>query len=206
MADTEELLKRWSAIAPVEDDRWRELVPGPSVVELGARLSAVPSQFLDDQISLPALAGDVLGRQRARQLSALPFADHQPVRRGVAIGLWLFASESVLAPLQPGLVDRQPTLALDALGLRLAPIVDPARWLAEADRREEAVRTFLFWNGQLPQGETVQAAQAALAARDSLRFNQALAASFAEHRHRDELRRRLEAARAREAAARYTRE
>ncbi|MGC3955723.1 MAG: hypothetical protein QM804_15980 [Propionicimonas sp.] len=124
----------------------------------------------------------------------------------MAIGLWLFASESVLAPLQPGLVDRQPTLALDALGLRLAPIVDPARWLAEADRREEAVRTFLFWNGQLPKGETVQAAQAALAARDSLRFNQALAASFAEHRHRDELRRRLEAARAREAAARYTRE
>ena len=206
MADTEDLLKRWSAIAPVEEDRWRSLIPGPVVVELGARLSSVPAQFLDDRVSLRALAGDVLGQRTALQLTALQFADHDPVRRGVSIGLWLFASESVLAPFEPGLDVRQPALPLDALGLRLAPIVDPARWLSEADRREEAVRPFLFWNGQLPRGEPPQAARAALAARDSLRFNQALAASFAEHRHRDELRRRLEDARAREAAARYARE
>lgn len=206
MADTEELLKRWSAIAPVEDTQWQQLVTGPSVVELGARLSAVPSQFLDDRISLHALANDILGRQWALQLTAIRFADHSPVRRGVAIGLWLFASESVLAPLKHRLSTHQPTVPLDAFGLRLAPIVDPAQWLSDAQRREEAVRTFLLWNGQLPQGETPQLARAALAARDSLRFNQALAASFAEHRHRDELRRRLEDARAREAAARYARE
>lgn len=206
MADTEELLRRWSAIAPVADDHWRHAAPGPSVVALATRLSTVPSQFLDEQVSLPALAGDVLGRAMASQLASLQFAGDDRVRRGVAIGLWLFASESVLAPLDPGLSGAYATVALDALGLRLAPIVDPVEWLSDAERREEAARTFLFWNGQLPHGETREQARAALAARDSLRFNEALAASFAEHRHRDELRRRLEEARAREAAARYTRE
>lgn len=206
MADTEELLRRWSAIAPVEDDHGRHLTAGPPVIALAARLSAVPSQFLDEQVSIQALAGDVLGRAMASQLTSLQFADDDRVRRGVAIGLWLFAGESVLAPLDPGLSGRRPTLALDALGLRLAPIVDPVQWLSDAERREEATRTFLFWNGQLPHGETREEALAALAARDSLRFNEALAASFAEHRHRDELRRRLEEARAREAAARYSRE
>lgn len=206
MADTEDLLKRWSALAPVEDEVWRALRPGPSVVQVATRLSAVPSQFLDEQVSLRALAGDILGRRAAEQLTALQFATDSRVRRGAAIGLWLFASESVLAPIGRGLLTTAPALPVDALGLRLAPVVDPAQWLSDADRREEATRTFLLWNHQLPEGETPGAARAALAARDSLRFNEALAASFAEHRHRDELRRRLEEARAREAAARYTRE
>ena len=115
MADTEELLRQWSSIAPVEDDQWASLRPGPSVVAVAARLSTVPADFLAEQASIPALAGDLLGTHTLPRL-------------------------------------------------------------------------------------------AALAARDSLRFNQALAASFAEHRHRDELRRRLDEARAREAAARYSRE
>lgn len=206
MADTEELLKRWSAIAPVEDDQWRNTTEGPSVLALGARLSAVPAQFLDERISVRAVTNDIVGPWSTQQLTALEFTADDRVRRGLAIGLWLFASESVLAPLAPGLINSRPVLALDALGLRLAPIVDPALWLSDAERREEAVRTFLLWNGQVPHGETAPEARAALAARDSLRFNEALAASFAEHRHRDELRRRLEEARAREAAARYTRE
>ena len=218
MADTEELLRQWSAIAPVEDDQWASLRPGPSVLAVAARLSTVPSDFLDEQVSIRALAGDLLGTHTLSRLAALPFAADDRVRRGVAIGLWLFASELLLGSFDPPLsvgpreseslplVDPRDTLALDALGLRLAPVVDPAEWIADPERREEAARTFLLWNGQLPAGERPDAARAALAARDSLRFNQALAASFAEHRHRDELRRRLEDARAREAAARYSRE
>ncbi len=218
MAETEELLTRWSAIAPVEDDQWASLRPGPSVVAVAARLSTVPSDFMDQQISIRALAGDLLGRHTLDRLAALPFADDDRVRRGMAIGLWLFAGEILLGALDPPLsvgpqegrslplVDPRDTLAVDALGLRLAAVVDPAEWIADAERREEAARTFLLWNGQLPAGESPDAARAALAARDSLRFNEALAASFAEHRHRDELRRRLEEARAREAAARYSRE
>lgn len=207
MADTEELLKRWSAIAPVAADHGRSPeIHGPSVVALGTRLSAVPAQFLDERLSLPALAFDVLGRSLAPQLGSLAFADDERVRRGAAIGLWLYAGQSVVGPLEPGLSERYATCAIDSLGLRLAPVVDPSQWLSDAERREEAARTFLFWAGLVPRGERRDDAVTALAARDSLRFNEALAASFAEHRHRDELRRRLTEARAREAAARYTRE
>ena len=219
MAETEELLARWSAIAPVEDGQWASLRPGPSVLAVAARLSTVPAEFLDEQVSIRALAGDLLGIHNLPRLDALRFAGDHRVRRGLAIGLWLIASEILLGPLDPPLgvgppregqsvplVNPHDTLALDAFGLRLAPVVDPAEWIADAERREEVARTFLLWNGHLPAGEHPDAARAALTARDSLRFNEALATSFAEHRHRDELRRRLEEARAREAAARYTRE
>ena len=205
MAENDELLARWSSIAPTEDDQWRRLVPGPSVLSVAARLSGVPAEFLDDQVSVRALAGDVLGQHAVAAITCLDVA-RPPVRRGVALGLWLFAGEALLGVLDPPLSRQQPTLALDALGLRLAPVVEPRTWISDADRCEEATRTFLLWNGQLPAGETPDVARAALAARDSLQFNAALAASFAEQRHRDELRRRLEDARAREAAARYTSE
>lgn len=218
MVETEELLRQWSSIAPVEDEQWASLRPGPSVLAVAARLSTVPSDFLDEQVSIHALAGDLLGTHTVAQVASLPFVADDRVRRGVAIGLWLLSSELILGPFDPPLtvgpregeslplVDQRDTLPLSALGLRLAPVVDPAEWIADAERREEAARTFLLWNGQLPAGERPDAARAALAARDSLTFNQALAASFAEHRHRDELRRRLDEARAREAAARYSRE
>lgn len=205
MAEVEDLLGRWSSIAPPEDGQWGALAPGPSVLAVAARLSTVPSPFLADEVSIRALAGDILGYRVATSLASAQL-DDQRVRRGAAIGLWLVASESVLGALDPPLGGHTTTLAVDALALRLAPVVDPADWIADADRREEAARTFLLWNGQLPAGEDAGAARAALAARDSLQFNQALAASFAEQKHREELRRRLEEARAREAAARYTRE
>lgn len=203
MAETEELLRLWSTVAPVEQAQWESLSPGPSVLDLAARLSTVPSPFLADGVSVTALAGDVLGPTTSLTAAAV---DDERVRRGAAIGLWLFASEALLGAFDPPLAVRQAALAVDALGLRLAPLVDPAQWIADPERREEAARTFLLWNGQLPAGEDVIAARAALAARDSLQFNRALADSYAEHRHRAELRRRLEEARAREAAARYTRE
>lgn len=206
MAETDDLLRRWSRIAPLEDEHWHSLIPGPAVLAVAARLSAVPTQFLDDKVGIRALAGDILGRPVARQLAALEVADDLRVRRGVAIGLWLFVSESVQAPFSPGLSTNNPALAIDALGLRLAPVVEPGQWLADAERREEAARMFLLWNGQVPAGETAGAARTALAARDSLQFTRVLADSFAEHLHRDALRRTLEDARAREAAARYTRE
>lgn len=205
MADVEELLGRWSTLAPPEDAQWGSLVPGPSALAVGARLSGVPSPFLADEVSLRALAGDVLGYRVAASLASAQVDDPR-VRRGAAIGLWLVAGESLLGPLDPPLGGHATTLAVDALGLRLAPVVDPADWIADADRREEAARTFLLWNGQLPAGEDAATARAALAARDSLQFNQALATSFAEQKHREELRRRLEEARSREAAARYARE
>lgn len=205
MAEVDELLRQWTELAPAEPAQWESLRPGPPVLAVATRLAGVPSAFLAPEVSLRALAGDVLGYQQAATL-ACTAVDDPRVRRGGAVGLWMVAGETLLGPLDPPVSHPGSTLAVDALALRLAPLVDPADWIADPDRREEAARTFLLWNGQLPAGEDVDSARSALAARDSLQFNRALAAGFAEQQHRAELRRRLEDARAREAAARYSRE
>jgi hypothetical protein len=79
-------------------------------------------------------------------------------------------------------------------------------WISDAERRDEAARTFLFWSARLPTGEDRDTASSLLAMRDSLQRNGALAAAAAEHAHRLEVTRKLQEARAREAAARYTHE
>jgi len=65
---------------------------------------------------------------------------------------------------------------------------------------------FLCWSGHLPAGEDEAAARSLLSMRDSLLQNAALAQTLADHEHRLEVTRRLQAARAREAAARYSHE
>lgn len=202
MAEADDLLSAWSAIAPPEGTAWASARPGPGVDEIAARLSSVPRPFLDDDVSLRALAGDVLGRP----LASVDHADDERVRTGAAIGLWVVASEDLVQPFAPSLAGGDVTRAIDALALRLAPVVDPRDWLADAERREEAARTFLLWAGFLPAGEDRETARALLDARDSLRRNAALAEAYAAYRHREEIARRLAEARAREAAARYSSE
>lgn len=202
MADSEALLSVWSASAPAEDHAWRQTVPGPQLAAVAARLGSVPRSFLDTKVSIAALAGDVL---RTR-LQAVDHADDDRVRRGAAIGLWLVASEDVVEPFSPPLPPATIGRAVDALALRLAPVVDPWEWLSDDERREEAVRTFLLWAGMRPAGEDIASARSLLDARDSLRRNAALAQAYAAHRHRDEIARRLAEARAKEAAARYSSE
>ncbi|QAY74930.1 phosphohydrolase [Agromyces protaetiae] len=208
----DELLAAWAALAGDEDVQWATAHPGPSVASVAARLAAVPRPFLDDGVSVPALAGDVLGGSAAA-LVAQRHSGVPAVRLGASIGLWLVASEEQLGAFDPPLAygasatgAGSAALAVDALALRVAPVADPLDWIADDDRREEAVRTFLLWSGFLPAGEDVEAARAALAARDSLARNRVLAEGYAEHRHRAEIARRLADARAREAAARYSTE
>lgn len=204
MATAEDLLRLWAERSPDESAQWGSLEPGPAVTAVASRLSTVPRQFLEDGVVVGALAGDVLG-SAAAGLAAASIEDAS-VRQGAAIALWLFASEALLGAFEPPLLRDRPALAVDALAMRVAPVAAPSSWIADAERREEAARSFLLWNGQLPAGEDVAQARASLAARDSLQFNRALAESIEEHRHRQELARRLSEARAREATARYTRE
>jgi len=203
VAESEELLSAWSASAPPEDRAWEATVPGPSLAAVAARMASVPRSFLDARVSIAALAGDVL---RPRLL-AVAHEDDDRVRRGAAVGLWLVASEDLVEPFAPS-VAAAPGIgrAVDALALRLSPVVDPWEWLSDDERREEAVRTFLLWAGLRPAGEDVTTARSLLEARDSLRRNAALAQAYAAHRHRDEIARRLAEARAKEAAARYSSE
>lgn len=202
MAEIDDLLAAWAERAPAEDDAWRSARPGPSLAAVASRLSSVPRPFLDARISLPALAGDILGEP----LRCLSVTQNARVQLGASVALWLIASEDVVEPFAPTLADGDRAMAVDALALRLAPIVDPLDWISDDERREEAARTFLLWAGFLPAGESIDTARSLLDARDSLRRNAALAEAYAEHRHRSEIARRLSEARAREAAARYTSE
>lgn len=202
MAESDDLLRAWAALAPTEDAAWAAARPGPSVDAIGARLSSVPRPFLDEGVSLAALAGDVTGRAPA----AVAHAEDPRVRLAAAIGLWVLASEDLVAPFDPALSTGIGLRAVDALALRLAAVTDPLDWLSDAERREEAARTFLLWAGFLPAGEDVDTARALLDARDSLRRSAALADAYAAHRHREEIARRLAEARSREAAARYSSE
>lgn len=202
MADADELLRVWSTLAPPEAEAWALASPGPALDAVAVRLSSVPRPFLDDEVSLAALSGDVIGAVCA----SAAHADDPRVRRGAAIGLWLLASEELVEPFRPSPAGPRAMRAVDALALRLAPVVDPLDWLSDDERREGAARTFLLWAGFLPAGEDRSTAQALWQARDSLRRSSALAEAYAAHEHRAEIARRLAEARAREAAARYSSE
>lgn len=211
----EALLQRWLARVDNVDAVWAEMTPGPSADAVASRIGAVPKSFLDDDVRVVALAGDILGSDRGRTqestdvvnvLDQVTSTGSSAARRGAAIALWLWAGEEELGALAPPLARSHAARALAAMAFRLASVVDPVEWISDAERRDEAARTFLFWSGQLPDGEDRATASSLLAMRDSLQRNGALAAAAAEHAHRLEVTRKLQEARAREAAARYTHE
>ncbi|WEO77523.1 hypothetical protein BJQ94_00235 [Cryobacterium sp. SO2] len=219
--DAEALLELWFARAEDDVIAWRQCVPGPSAAEIGTRLSLVPAAFLSDAVAILPLAEHILeteyGASRAapaarRAQDVLAVVDQvratgsSAARRGAALVLWLWASDDLHGPLSVPLTIVLHDRALAALAFRLASVVDPAEWVSDADRRDEAARQFLFWSGHLPAGEDEATARSILTMRDSLQQNAALAQSLADHEHRLEVTRRLQAARAREAAARYSNE
>lgn len=199
---TEELLAAWSERSGGEREAWTRARPGPALDAIAARLSAVPQMFLDDRVSVRALSGDVLGMMP----DCVRFADDERVRRGAAIALWIVASEELVEPFSAPVGGGAAALAVDALALRLAPVSDPLSWISDDERRIEAVRTFLLWRGYLPEGEDAQTASSLLAAVDSLARDTALADAYEGHRHRAEIARKLQEARRKEAAARYSSE
>lgn len=202
MADTEALLAAWSERSGGEAEAWSRARTGPSVESVATRISRVPQEFLDERVSIRALAGDVLGAP----IVAQRFDDDPRVRRGAGIALWLVASEGVIEPLTPAIAHGRAALAVDALALRVAPVADPSSWTSDDERRIEAARTFLLWCGYLPAGEDAATAASLLAACDSLARDRALAEAYEGHRHRAEIARKLDEARRKEAAARYSSE
>lgn len=219
--DAEALLELWFAREDDVDTAWRQCAPGPGVAEIATRLSLVPPAFLADALAILPLAEHILGVEYGANLVSgadlraqrvLATADQvratgsSAARRGAALALWLWASDDLHGPLSVPLSVASRDRALAALAFRLASVVDPAEWVRDADRRDEAARQFLFWSGHLPAGEDEATARSILAMRDSLQQNAALAETLADHEHRLEVSRRLREARAREAAARYSSE
>lgn len=201
------LLDQWFALEHDEEAVWNALRPGPPLTEITSRLSTVPRAFLAPEARLRAIAGDLGGTKLTIRIAILDAAQKQDeARRGIAIGLWLLASEELVAPIEPTIVTGHRDRAVAALGLRLAAIVDPGEWISDAQRREEAARCFLLWSGYLPAGEDAITARALWDRLDSLRRNTALMESLADHQHRLEVMRKLREKQAMEAAARYTNE
>jgi hypothetical protein len=201
-------LDAWLARSEDEESIWRDLVPGPPIDALSSRLSTMPGAFFDEVTDVVALAGDLelaaadptiadILAQAATSLSG---------RRAAAAALWLWASEDVVESFEPTLRRDHAGRALAALVWRLAPVIDPTDWLIDAQRREETVRLFLLWSGQLPAGEDVPTARALWDRIDSLKRNSALQTALADHQHRLAVLAQLQANAAAEAAARYTHE
>ncbi|WP_406024331.1 hypothetical protein OH802_01150 [Nocardioides sp. NBC_00850] len=206
MAD-EELFEAWLDEELDLDAAWNGLAPGPSVDEVMARISTTPSWFLDDAVDIVALTGDVLDTSDGRFIAAarrVAATGKAVARQGAGVVLWLVASQELAGPFSAELREDRFDRALVTLSLRLAAVVEPQRWVEEAERREEAARTFLLWNGQLPAREDERNARALLSRLDSAARAEALERARRDREHRSEIRRRLEDARAREAASRYS--
>ncbi|MGV0740145.1 hypothetical protein BA059_03845 [Mycolicibacterium sp. (ex Dasyatis americana)] len=202
-----EQLANWFAEGLDEQAVWSGLNPGPTVDEVAARLASTPQPFLADTVDVVALACDVFNHTGCAAAAQRIAERGTPAsRRGAAIGLWLFASADLIGPFSVSLDERRAATALLALAFRVAPLVEPGRWLSDSDRRDEAVRTFLLWDGLLPHGEDAVQARSLFEMRDSVRREGALAQALADHEHRMAVQRRLADAKAKEAAARYNSE
>jgi len=221
VVDSEALLDIWFAREQDDVIVWRTCLPGASTAEIATRLSLAPAAFLADDVDVLQLAENILETEYGASGMTPPDRRRQEVlrivdqvratgsgaaRRGAALVLWLWASDDLNGPLSVPLSPVWYGRALAALSFRLAAVVDPAEWVRDADRRDEAARTFLLWSGHLPAGEDEATARSILAMRDSLQQNTALAQTMADHEHRLQVTKRLQEARAREAAARYSNE
>ncbi|WP_245981416.1 phosphohydrolase [Frondihabitans australicus] len=217
-----DVLDRWIRRGDDEVAAWDSARPGPAVDDISARISSVPKVFLDDAVDLVALAGDVfddlyrlstaggppaerrsgVGAQLVETLADIASSGVPSARQAAAIGLWVYASTDEIGPITPPLSPFWAPRVIAALAWRLSSVVPPSEWVSDAERRDEAARVVLLWSGCLPAGEDLETARSLFAMRDSLQRNQAMAAALAEQRHRLEVKRKLEEARAREAAAR----
>jgi hypothetical protein len=208
VGDPAEALANWFAENLDEEAVWAGLREGPSADEVAARLGSAPQSFLPDTVDVLALAGDVFDDPSVAATAAerITLRGTPQSRLGAALGLWLFASQELVGPFTVPLQDGFAARAVLALAFRLAPLVEPGRWLTESERRDEAARAFLLWNGLLPLGEDQVQARSIYEMRDSVRHQDALTQALADHAHRMEVQRRLAEAQAEEAAARYSHE
>lgn len=195
-------LRAWRRLGFRIDDVWAGAKPGPDLDAVATRVSAIPAAFLAPEVDIESLATDV----GVAELACLEYVDNERVRMGAGVGLWLLASQETVDGFDPPLAAEGAARMVDSLAMRLAPVSDPRTWIADVDRREEAVRTALLWNGLLPAGEDAHHARGVLDTLDSLAHSELLARMEEEEKHRAAIAQKLADAAAREAAARYSRE
>ena len=168
---------------------------------LTRRLAETPADFLSEETSVAAVVSDVLvaaGGDGLNATTATPFQVKDNWARLVLIACWLVSDES-LKP-DPDRLMRYFTEVLP----RLAALVPPGHFVADADRREELTRLALRELDVLPDGETAEQATDRLTTVDSVRRFQVLEETRAAEARAKAVRKAMEEQQAREAAARYS--
>lgn len=180
---------------------------GPPLAALTRRLAGIPTEFFAAATVVPAVLADAIFLAHTAVLSS---SDLQAVhgwcatdqgRAAVAVTAWLITEPELVACARDA--GSAGALALGHTLVELAADVVPGRWLLDAERREEAVRTALAAVGLLPAGESATEATDRLWAVSTVARRAALRdAAAAEQRARD-IAAALAAERAKEAAAQY---
>jgi hypothetical protein len=190
----------------------------PNLEQLTRRLAECPAEFLleprrakapEGQVVVEAVVNDLL--LELGQAGGLSERDAAGFRatgaergwlRLVLVASWLAADPALRATFQPAPFLRWLTGTLPPL----ARLVDAERFVNDPDRREELTRSLLDALGVLPAGE--QPAQAAdrLRALSTVERARVIEETSAQQARARQLREKLAAERARQAAARYSSE
>ncbi len=188
---------------------------GPPLEALARRLAECPADFLTPSIHVAALVADLLrdlGQKsspsdlRTRLASANGGAAARNAANRlqlIALAVWLLSD--------PWFVQDDTSASrvwlLLAVGLDpLAEVIDAARAISDADRREEFVR-FILWSLELrPAGETDAQAQDRLTNLDSVERVRVVRETRAAEERARQIREAMAAKAAEEAAASYGRE
>ncbi len=190
--------------------------PGPASETLMRRLAGCPGEFLEPPVVQDAgtVHTDAVIADAIRAIGASPsveqtraFRDGAPGDanwlRLVQVVAWLVADEWFCEQ-QPPVDKFLRWLGTDAT--ELAKLVDATLFVTDPDRREELARLVLLTFDRYPAGESLDQASDRLETMSTV-SRASLIGELREKRARAEkLRREMERKRAREAAARYSRE
>lgn len=191
--------------------------PQPTIQHLTHRLARCPREFLEEPrqakrpgIHVDAVVADLLMEIGGTSHPPLRFARFEqpgPGQRNhmrlVLVAAWLLYDPCFrnrphfVSPLSQWL-----TVDLE----RLSELVDAHAFVDDADRREELSRLALAAVKILPAGESKHYARDRLTTFSSVERERLIRETRAQMQHAEELRRKMNEQRAREAAVRYTRE
>lgn len=170
------------------------------VERLSRRLASTPAPFRSARpanVRVDAIVADLFRDRASRRLGSDEVArfcanDGSPQRARhlelVLVSTWLLHD-----PAFAGAHAERLLALLEGRLAELAGIAMPRKFIEDAERREELVRTCLSWFGVVPDGETREAAEDRLATLDSVKRKALLADARAREEARELERQRRKA-------------
>ena len=194
----------------------------PSVEKLRRRLARCPPEYLAEPkigdepgVHVDAVVADLLvrlggGLRRYDELEAFRtnMHHHRDYHRLVLVACWLLGDEVFGGRRAEGeeeVAGRAERWLRDELE-ELAGVVEADEFVTDPERREELARRAIFALDMIPGGESPEEARDRLTMIDSVERHRLVLETQERVRRAEELRRKMARKKAREAAARYTRE